>query len=277
MNMGTRQQRQFNTVREHFDKTSNWWEEIYRRKHRWRGRDQNFISRLCFVRDLIEGAEGDLLDIGCGTGVVTAQLYPPRTRRIVGVDISEQMIARAKRVFEENPSIGVPFEFRVERAEAMSFPEESFDIVTALGVIEYVDDPLVLLKEMARVMRPGGTAVITAPHVYCPFRWWDRYLLEWLKAPFRPAVRFLKYYVLRKQRPTKPRIHHTQFSFRKMANMASQAGLVADRHLYCTIRSDSIETILPIGGPLTRLMDRFAYHHWISWIASNLIVRLRKR
>jgi hypothetical protein len=52
--------------------------------------------------------------------------------------------------------------------------------------------------------------------------------------------------------------------------------LVVDRHVYCTIRADSYEAVLPIGGLLTRPMDRFAGKHWTPWIGGNLIVRLRR-
>jgi len=97
-----------------------------------------------------------VLDVACGTGLVSlaAAMSVRPEGRVTGVDISERMVDRARiRAREKNVS-NVSFE-RMD-AERLDFPDGAFDVVLcALGMM-YLPDPAKALREMARVLRPGG-------------------------------------------------------------------------------------------------------------------------
>lgn len=103
----------------------------------------------------------DVLEVGCGTGANVRFL----ARRddfagtAYGVDQCPHFIEAAIR-FSCDEQVGDQVEFRVGDAHQLDFPDGSFDVVIAHTVISHVSDPAAVLKEMARVVRPGGRVVI---------------------------------------------------------------------------------------------------------------------
>lgn len=101
---------------------------------------------------------GALLDVGCGTGSVTAALaarYPGR--KVVGVDVAEPYLAFA-RARPDQPGV----EFHKMDALALEFPDGTFDSAVALIALNFMSDPLLAARQIARVVRPGGTVVVAA-------------------------------------------------------------------------------------------------------------------
>src|SRR5271154_4158044 len=94
-----------------------------------------------------------VLDVATGTGMVAAELLARADCTVVGIDQSPQMLAAAHAHFDSQPS-------RVEliegQAEALPFADESFDALTVTYLLRYVDDPQATMRELARVVRPGG-------------------------------------------------------------------------------------------------------------------------
>jgi len=99
-----------------------------------------------------------LLDVATGTGMVAAELLARADCSVVGVDQSPQMLAAARARFASGASAGA--EARVEllegQAESLPFNEASFDGLTFTYLLRYVDDPAATMRELARVVRPGG-------------------------------------------------------------------------------------------------------------------------
>jgi arsenite methyltransferase len=110
---------------------------------------------------------GIALDVGCGTGSVTASLARAAgpDGLALGVDISEPMLARAVRA-EAGPQIGFL------RADAQQLPlrDETVDAVISVAVLQLIPDPLAALAEMARVLRPGGRLAVMVPTAGLPAR-----------------------------------------------------------------------------------------------------------
>lgn len=92
---------------------------------------------------------GSVLDVATGTGLVAAVLLD-RGYRVTGVDQSPEMLARGRARFGER------VELVESSAEALPFPDASFDHLTFTYLLRYVDDPAATLVELARVVRPGG-------------------------------------------------------------------------------------------------------------------------
>jgi ubiquinone biosynthesis O-methyltransferase len=97
-----------------------------------------------------------VLDIGCGDGDFALELAK-RGAIVTGIDASAAMIAAARdRANRENANVA----FQVAVAEHLPFPAGQFDVVTAITVLCFVDDPNPVFREIARVLAPGGRMVI---------------------------------------------------------------------------------------------------------------------
>ncbi len=98
-----------------------------------------------------------MLDVATGTAAVAiglARAVPGRT--VVGVDQSPEMLA-AGRARVERAGLADRIELRESRAESLPFEDASFDALTFTYLLRYVDDPAATMRELARVVRPGGT------------------------------------------------------------------------------------------------------------------------
>jgi len=145
-----------------------------------------YRDRMRRIVALLEGAEGDLLDAGCGTGQMVRFLRDFRTDRftLTGLDRSASMIEEARHLLGDDPAVRLV----VGRVEEMPFDDTSFDVVLAMGVLEYVEDIDQVLAEIARVMRPGGLTVVTMQNQWSPHRLWDRSVWSRVQA-YRGDVR----------------------------------------------------------------------------------------
>lgn len=100
---------------------------------------------------------GDVLEVGVGTGLALP-LYGPEVT-ITGIDFSAEMLARAEDKIAEGGLKNVTL--RQMDAQALDFPDASFDTVSAMHVLSVVPDPERALSEIARVCRPGAHVLIT--------------------------------------------------------------------------------------------------------------------
>jgi len=95
-----------------------------------------------------------VLDVATGTGMVAAELLSRCDCTVVGIDQSAAMLTRARERFAAERPLRV--ELMEGEAEALPFPDESFDGLTFTYLLRYVDDPEATVRELARVVRPGG-------------------------------------------------------------------------------------------------------------------------
>ena len=105
--------------------------------------------------------KGRLLDVGCGTGSLITQLAL-RGYEVHGVDMSEECVTRTR----ENLRLFVPenqIDIKKGSAEKIDYPDGHFDIVIAAEVLEHVENDSLAVREIYRVLRPGGVCVITVP------------------------------------------------------------------------------------------------------------------
>jgi len=105
--------------------------------------------------------EGEaVLDIGCGGGVDTfiAAMMVGSTGRAVGIDRVPEMLKRAEKNLHEMPVANVTFQ--EASAEALPFPDESFDVIISNGAFNLIPDKGKALREAFRVLRPKGRLMI---------------------------------------------------------------------------------------------------------------------
>ena len=101
-----------------------------------------------------------VLDVATGTAAVAIELAQRApARQIVGVDQSPEMLA-AGRERVERAGLASRIELREGRAEQLAFDDASFDALTFTYLLRYVDDPAAQLRELARVVRPGGVVAM---------------------------------------------------------------------------------------------------------------------
>jgi phosphatidylethanolamine/phosphatidyl-N-methylethanolamine N-methyltransferase len=123
-----------------------------------------------------------VLEVGVGTGL--ALPHYNRSKRITGIDLSAEMLARARdRVAEQR--LAHVESLREMDAEATDFADGTFDVAVAMFVASVVPNPRRLLHEMRRVVRPGGH-ILLVNHFAAERgpRWW----VEWALAPASRAL-----------------------------------------------------------------------------------------
>ena len=98
----------------------------------------------------------DVLEIGCGLGTDGRQ-FASHGARYVGVDLSPRSVELAREQFE---LFGVEGELRPANAERLPFADASFDHVYSFGVIHHSPDVPAIVREIYRVLRPGGTCCV---------------------------------------------------------------------------------------------------------------------
>lgn len=97
-----------------------------------------------------------LLDIGCGTGYVAA-LYARGQAVVTAVDIAERSVELTRKRLAQ---LGLHATVRTANAEALPFPDASFDLVSSFGVLHHTPDTAKALREVHRVLVPGGRALL---------------------------------------------------------------------------------------------------------------------
>jgi SAM-dependent methyltransferase len=123
---------------------SHWW---------YTGRRKilaDFVEKICRQ---VTDRRPRILDVGCGTGANLLMLSQYGDAE--GVDVSEDALAFCRERGLAKVKLGA--------AEELPYEDGTFDLVTALDVVEHIDDDLAGLREMRRVLRPGGRVLLFVP------------------------------------------------------------------------------------------------------------------
>ena len=139
------------------------------------------IGRYREVLPLV-GEGVDVLDIACGNGY-GSNLMLEKGANVIGVDVDEKVVGKARE------SYGADIEFKIGNGVDFPIKENSIDLVVSVGTIEHVPDDENFVKEMHRVLRSNGTAVIYTPQnrlgAIPTWPWHEReYSIEGLKKIF---------------------------------------------------------------------------------------------
>jgi ubiquinone/menaquinone biosynthesis C-methylase UbiE len=252
---------------------------------------QNLLSRQRLALDMIGSVvrpPAQVLDVGCATGDMAARLKE-RGYDVSGVDIAEPMVARAR---ERWPGI----RFEVGDGEGLPFPDNSFDGVVCLGVIEYQDRDERMLQEIRRVLKPGGRAVLSTPSAVSPLYLLDQLVLAAEEA-LKPLYYVLKYTLRGRSIPSDPwskpvmirRYRHSAWT-RLLRNQhlqpedwvvrgggwyKSRLGRLAAWLSRATLRARRVAARIAGDAAVARMSARFARHPATNWIGAEQLVRVR--
>jgi len=130
-----------------------------------------------------EGRNKDVLEIGVGMGADHLEWVKSGPKSLTGIDLTDRAVefTRARLAF-----YGFVPQVQVGDAEALPFADNSFDLVFSYGVLHHTPDTAQAIREIHRVLRPGGTCRVMIYHKHCMvgYMLWTRYGLLALR-PFR--------------------------------------------------------------------------------------------
>jgi len=146
--------------------------ESYVESYAGRTADAHFFNtRLQRVAELTGDVQsGRVLSLGCGPCMVGHQ-FKSKTVEFDGLDISAETITFCRQRFRQYPNC----HFILGEVEHVPCPDQRYDLVLCLGTLEYVEDPESAVREMARVVAPGGRVVISMHNRFSPYRLWLRH------------------------------------------------------------------------------------------------------
>jgi SAM-dependent methyltransferase len=184
----------------------------------------------------------DVLEIGVGLGA-DHQLFAEAGSRLTGIDLTERAIDHVRRRFE---AFGLRSDLRVANAERLQFPDQSFDLVYSWGVLHHTPDTPTAVREVARVLRPGGSARVMMYH----------------KQSVVGLMLWLRYGLL----PGKPRRSMDEIFANHLESPGTKAFTVDEaRALFRSFNSVTIRTVLTHGD----LLESDAGQRHRGWLLST--------
>ena len=253
-----RQTLQRRVIEAHFEAAAPFWDELYDRADvsTWLFRERQ-ATALAWVDALNLPRGARILDVGCGAGRAAIALAQ-RGFRVDAIDPVPAMVELARRNAEadgQQDAVNV----RLGDIHALDSEPEHYEVVLALGVVPWLHTPDKAMREVARVLKPDGYAIVT-----CDNRRGLVYLLDPMRSPWLEPARRTVATALRRLalRRTPPHGLRSQFHRRRELDaLLSQAGL---RKLTWRTQGFGPFTLLSrrlpdsVGNPLLRRLQRLA-------------------
>lgn len=146
--------------------------------------DMAFKKRVQTVFEWIPlGDDARILDCACGRGFYLNMIRHVSQCALAGLELEDEIIRKAQRNVGHLPGITLTR----GNIYALPFPDNWFDGVILSEILEHIDDDVAGLREVQRVLKPGGVVAITVPNADYPF-WWDP-VNKTLEALFRTKIR----------------------------------------------------------------------------------------
>jgi ubiquinone/menaquinone biosynthesis C-methylase UbiE len=200
----------------------------------------------------------NVLDVGCGPGEMILDLSR-HNWNIWGIDIANNMIELAK---EKTKKSNSKIHLSVGDIEKLEFFDNFFDLIICAGVVEYLNDDRKWLKEIVRVLKPGGVLIINITNKYS-IKNWSAAIIERMKRnkTLFSVMEFVKRKILKKGKlhyfPFRPRLH----SPNKFDKLLNKNGFQKLSHNYFSfsILPAPFDTLFGfITIPIRRYMERYS-------------------
>lgn len=250
------------------------------RSHRWRTAENSAAYLLPYLT-----SDTTLLDVGAGPGTITAD-FAAIVAQVTATEVGEAELDLARATLTERWLGNVDFE--VADVHDLPFDDDSFDVSHAHQVLQHVDDPVLALRELARVTRPGGIVALRDSD-YGAFTWWPRIpaLDEWLTLYEQCARsnggepnagrRLLAWANAAGLRDTVPT--SSTWCYATPGDRAWWGGMWADRILTSAMAEQAVKDGLATREDLQRISDGWlewaaADDGWLSLLHGELIIRV---
>ncbi|MFH1314431.1 MAG: class I SAM-dependent methyltransferase [Candidatus Eisenbacteria bacterium] len=243
-------------IRALFEAKAEWYFEE-------RERDFAFVTQKGIVLSLFDKDGGNVLDIGCGPGVMVADLLN-RGCTVRGIDTSEKMIDLARAKLEKTEG-KTRAQFSVGDIENLQFPDADFDAVICMGVLEYLLSDRRAIKEMARVVKPGGTVIITQPSDVSAYE---------LVGKCLGAVLSIRRKILGKTREEPADYTRTCCVPRQLDGRLLGEGIKKVDSAHCNVVLWPGTRLLPVFPPaLTRTLEPLSRVRLLGWLGTQYIFK----
>lgn len=179
----------------HFDSAADEWRDVYGEEtldgtiYR-----ERMAATVAWIEEEVAPHGARALDVGSGAGLMAAALAR-RGYRVDAIDTSGAMIELTNHRARED-GLASLVSARVADIHGLPFAEQSFDVLVALGVLPWIDDSKGALREVARVLKPGGRAIVSVDS-----RARLNFLLDPRANPFLHRGRQARNYFRRRGRP----------------------------------------------------------------------------
>lgn len=178
------------------EEIGTYWNDLYKDVHNCR--DYHFVQRLEVTTHIFEQSfplNSKILDLGCGAGVLTENLVQ-LGYSVDAADMSPDMLGYTKERLSKYSSD----KYRVFQAECENIesPDDFYDVVACIGVFGYMDDVDAAIKEIRRVLKPGGTLIMSVRN-FNNLKVFD--LFNWVNMLFYKGPKKIVNLVLKKKEP----------------------------------------------------------------------------
>jgi SAM-dependent methyltransferase len=249
-------------VREYFDRESDAY-MLQRYRSPGPGRSP-YEERKAIALRMLEGERGDLLDAGCGPAAFTRELLAAGFR-VRSTDLSFKMLRTARDV------VGASSADRTDFAQGelgrLPFRAGSFDCILCMGVLGYLERPAEGLRDLHRVLKPGGVAVVQLSNLLCPTQAIHRRVqnVVHLIKGSRPSVEY-------------PAHRLTRLSPRAFRRLLIESEFEIEAMAAYDFNPPLLEILSPaLAGVVAERLRVLAGSQALGWLAEGMIAKVRRR
>lgn len=219
----------------------------------------SYLIRKRIVLDYLGDSQGNVLDVGCGPAILTRDLNQMGLRTY-SVDLSLEMLKKARSLAGMDHQLF----WCNSQIEQLPFSDDSFDNVISIGVLAYATDTSKAVRELVRVLRPGGVLVLQCSNALAP-------------SPKITAAKDSVLYGLgiRKRRWDFDLTKHSYQSFQAILKLN---GLREEDKRSYDFRLPFMEKFFPrlAVGTMKKLQQSFESSNNFGWLGEGYVVKARK-
>jgi len=262
-------------IHDHFSKTADVWRDrIYKPQNQQRAFEYfDKQYRFDYVTEMIPKANisrSHALDVGCGAGQMVPVLIE-KGYEVHALDVSKEMVNLTKQLADSKK---ITADVKIGDCENLDFPDNYFDVYVAMGVIEYMDDDLPMLKEIYRVLKPGGIAIVTIRNILSLHVRWRTFYLKFFELPIKNVFRFFLGKEPKSFTPISK--EHSPKTFRNTIDNL-KFSIVDNRYAHFYFLPVPISHLLyPIEALIGKLLEKLLSRNDTPFLASTYILKFQK-